>query len=76
MTMNIRKCHICKQYFGTVAGYIEHRGERGCKPAKSLSREGMWQGHMGVWWTTDLGWDDTTEDWLDVPDQPVDFTNI
>lgn len=62
----IRHCHICNQYFGTARGYGLHLGKRGCKASKVLSREGLWRGYAGVWWTKDLGHDDTPYDWYEV----------
>ena len=45
-----------------MAGYRIHWG---CKKPRTLrEKHGMWQGHSGVWWTKDLGWDDTPDDWF------------
>lgn len=65
----IRTCHqispkSCGKSFGTVAGYKAHWGKRGCKTEKALIKEGMWKGHGGIWWTKDLGHDDTEMDWF------------
>lgn len=61
----IRSCNSCERQFGTIAGYRAHWGERGCKASGNLTRQGMWQGHDGIWWTKDLGHDDTKQGWLD-----------
>lgn len=61
---NVRECHRCGEFFGTVAVWRAHLGERGCKTPKVLNREGFWQGYMDIWWSKDLGWDDTTHDWM------------
>jgi hypothetical protein len=60
---NIRQCKKCEEYFGTATVWFAHEGERGCKTHRVLLREGFWQGHSDIWWSTDLGWDDTIEDW-------------
>lgn len=65
--MHVRKCHKCDQFFGTIAGYESHLGSKGCKSVRSMERyDSMWRGHSDIWWTPDLGWDDTTEGWAEV----------
>jgi len=69
--MVIRECKRCNDYFGTAMVWHAHRGKRGCKTAKALSREGFWRGYMDIWWSKDLGWDDTEESWWDESGQPI-----
>lgn len=69
--MNIRICHHCEREFGTVAGYRLHWGKKTCRNDRALKRDGMWQGNRDVWWTPDLGHDDTIDDWFEAScDQP------
>ena len=74
----VRKCThkspngvVCDKFFGTIAGYRAHWGQRGCKSTKILKELGMWRGLNDIWWTEDLGHDDDEMGWfLATEDQP------
>lgn len=69
--MNLRRCNHCERTFGTVAAYRLHWGKAKCRSDGFLKRDGAWQGQYGVWWTSDLGHDDTQIDWFEAScDQP------
>jgi hypothetical protein len=76
--MIVRKCThknpnglICNKFFGTILGYRLHLGQRGCKSGKTLHEMGLWCGSEDVWWTPDLGHDDTEMGWFEaIEDNP------
>jgi hypothetical protein len=39
-----------------------------------MRKAGAWQGHAGIWWTPDLGWDDPTETPAFSPFQVIENT--
>ena len=57
----IRRCNYCGELLGTRAAWRFHNPKRiadRCRSAQTMRRKRAWQGHGGIWWTTDLGWGD------------------
>lgn len=74
----VSRCNYCSQLMGTEsARLIHHAGSEAfpkCRSKRRMKELGMWQGFKGIWWTTDLGWDNDP-DILDRGSQPLDFVS-